>query len=59
LEGAGDEESGKAQYSDNGRDSTGSEGPLVSTLTPFFHVDLSSAVRAAEASAARRGEKKN
>ena len=61
LEGAGDEDSGKARYSDNGRDGSGSssEGPLVSTLTPFFHVDLPSAVRAAEASAARRDGEKN
>ena len=56
-----DEASGKAQYSDNGRDGAGSssEGPLLSTLTPFFHVDLPSAVRAAETSAAKRNDGKN
>jgi solute carrier family 26 (sodium-independent sulfate anion transporter), member 11 len=56
LEGAGDDDSGKAHSGDNGRDGVGSssQGPLVSTLTPFFHVDLSSAVRAAERSASKK-----
>jgi len=59
LEGNGDGDSGKVHASDGGRDYTDSpsQGPLVSTLTPFFHVDLSSAVRAAEASAARKDSK--
>lgn len=35
--------------------STGStEGPLLSALTPFFHVDLPSAVKAAETNALKR-----
>lgn len=61
LEGAGDEDSGKVQSSDNGRDGveSTSKGPLVSTLTPFFHVDLPSAVRAAETSAARSNGSKD
>jgi sodium-independent sulfate anion transporter 11 len=59
LEGAGDESSGKAHDSDNGRDGdeSSSEGLLVSGLTPFFHVDLRAAVRAAEASATRKESK--
>ncbi len=52
LEGNGDD---KVDSSDSGRDGTksSSQGPLVSTLTPFFHVDLPSAVRAAEARATK------
>ena len=58
LEGNGDD---KVYSNDGGRDGTelSSQGPLVSTLTPFFHVDLPSAVRAAEARATKGKDSKN
>jgi len=58
LEGNGDD---KVNPSDGGRDGTefSSQGPLVSTLTPFFHVDLPSAVRAAEARATKGKDSKH
>ena len=46
----------EAAYADHeGKDSAAgsTEGPLISTLTPLFHVDLASAVRSAERTAKR------
>ena len=51
----GDVESSAADDASNGKEGLASstEGPLLSTLTPFIHVDLPSAVASAE-----RGVKK-
>ncbi|CAG7849048.1 Probable sulfate permease C869.05c [Serendipita indica DSM 11827] len=48
-----DVESGDSEYRKSNSPSSSVEGPLLSTLTPFFHVDLASAVRVAEARAKR------
>ncbi|KAG8779455.1 hypothetical protein FRC20_003171 [Serendipita sp. 405] len=51
----GSEDEDKAAYHKQANNSAHSsvEGPLLSTLTPFFHVDLASAVRHAESRAKR------
>jgi sodium-independent sulfate anion transporter 11 len=48
-----EEASHEDKYNGKGRATGSAEGPLISTSTPFFHVDLDAAVKAAETGAKR------